>query len=198
MIASLTGQVSLITPSKVILTVHGVGYEVHVTHRSGERLGSQEGDVLLHTYHSIREDGQFLYGFIDPKDKQLFTLLVDKVQGVGPKVALGLLDQVVASDLQRLITARDVAGLSQLKGIGKKTAERLIIDLHDLMAQLPADPARNGGGASRDAEKGLQALGYTPAKIKSTLQTILAAEPSLDTDSLIRKSVALLSGKVRA
>ena len=188
MIASLTGTVQVIHPLLVVVVVNGVGYEVHVTQEVSEKAGKDP--ITLHTHQIFREDDQLLYGFLDPRVKQFFRLLIDKVQGVGPKIALTLLDRIGVESLQGLIAAKDVDGLSKIKGIGKKTAEKIVLELHDLMGG--AVTAKREPVEFKDALLALVALGYKNEEARAALSKVQAAGATRE--QLLKKALNELTG----
>jgi Holliday junction DNA helicase RuvA len=188
MIASLTGHVQVIHPMLVIMLVGGVGYEVHVTRAISEKASKEE--TTLHTHQIFREDAQLLYGFLDPRERQFFRLLVDKVQGVGPKIGLTLLDQLGVDGLKALIAAKDADGIAKTKGIGKKTAEKIIVELYDLLGG--SESATAVSTEYKDALLALVALGYKNAEARAALEKVKARGVSSDT--LVRKALDQLSG----
>ncbi len=188
MIASLTGTLQTVHPMLVVVLVNGVGYEVHVTQEISAKAGKDP--VTLFTHQIFREDAQLLYGFLDPRVRQFFRLLVEKVQGVGPKIALTLLDQLGIESLQVLIAAKDADGISKIKGIGKKTAEKIIVELHDLI---------DGGASSKsespeykDAFLALVTLGYKNEDARTALDKVQVAGAS--SEKLISLALKALSG----
>ena len=133
MIASLEGIIAEASPTNIVLEVGGVGYEVHVPVTTAERLPGLNQKTKLHIRAIYREDTQALYGFATREDKDLFNVIIDKVSGVGPKIALGILSQHNADTLKAAIATEDVKLLSKCPGIGKKSAERIIVELKDFM-----------------------------------------------------------------
>ena len=189
MIASLTGTVQVIHPLLVVVVVNGIGYEVHVPQEVSEKAGKDP--LTLHTHQIFREDDQLLYGFLDLRVKQFFRLLIDKVQGVGPKIALTLLDRVGVESLQGLIAAKDVDGISKIKGIGKKTAEKIVLELHDLMGG--AVTAKREPVEFKDALLALVALGYKNEEARAALSKVQAAGASRE--QLLKKALNELTGE---
>ena len=124
MIASLEGIIAEASPTKIVLEVGGVGYEVHVPVTTADRLPGLKQTTKLHMRAIYREDTQALYGFATRDDKDLFNVIIDKVSGVGPKIALGILSQHNADTLKAAIATEDVKLLSKCPGIGKKSADR--------------------------------------------------------------------------
>jgi len=169
LIAQIRGRVVGRGADHVVVEVAGVGYKVFVPRQP------EEGDVLLHTHHVVREDGQFLYGFASREELALFDLLTS-VSGVGPRAALALLSVSRPADLAAAIASGDIAALARTPGIGKKTAERLIVDLRGkVMAIVPgALPA--AALIEDEASAALQALGYTPAEAAAALRGVPPAK----------------------
>ena len=130
MISCLKGELFHKSPEKVTILVNGVGYEVFLSSTSHEKLPPLGEDAFLHIYTHVREDTLILFGFADSDEKAMFLLLIN-VSGVGPKLALSILSGIRPVDLARAIATKDVTRLTGLSGVGKKTAERLCLDLKD-------------------------------------------------------------------
>ena len=162
MIASLRGRIGARGADHVIVDVGGVGYKVFVP-RQPER-----DDVLLHTHQVVREDGQFLFGFESREELGLFEMLIG-VGGVGPRAAVAMLSVARAVDLAAAIAAGDVAALARAPGVGKKTAERVILELRGKIGRTAEAPP-GGSVPADDAAAALQALGYTPAEAAAALR----------------------------
>ncbi len=133
MISRLRGVLLEKTPPLLLVEVNGVGYEVFAPMSSFYALPEIGSDVILHIHFVVREDVQQLYGFIEPRDRELFRTLI-KVNGVGPKLALGIMSGMESAELLRCVRSDNIKALSQIPGIGKKTAERLIIELRDKLS----------------------------------------------------------------
>jgi Holliday junction DNA helicase RuvA len=157
MITSITGQLVAATPLTATIEVGGFGYEVHIPVTTAERLPSLGQQAKLHTVAVYREDSQTLYGFSTEEERNFFRLLVEKVTGVGPKMALSVLSKLSLATLKGAIAAGDIGLLSKCPGIGKKTAERLVIELRDYLN--PAELA----GAAATACNGLAVVAATGA-----------------------------------
>jgi len=197
MITSIHGTLVAAAPLTAVVEVNGLGYEVNIPVTTGERLPAPGAAVRLHTLVVYREDAQTLYGFATPEERDFFRLLIEKVTGVGPKLALSILSRLSLPVLQGAIAAGDVAMLSQCPGIGRKTAERLVVELK---GQL--NPAASGDGgpagaagavpadAQRDAIKALAALGYKAAEADRAVRAARAAlGASATTEQLIKKAL---------
>ena len=171
MIGYLRGKVAYLSPDYVLLDVNGVGYEVVCSGAAFSRLSGvkkgEEGEV--YTYLQVKEDGVTLYGFSDPKEKALFLRLTS-VQGVGAKMAIGVLSTLRPEELMQAIATADVKRLCAAKGLGKKTAERIVLELHgkisvdellDGSAPAPVPKAAKASREDEDAVSALMGLGFT-------------------------------------
>ena len=158
MIAYLRGRVLATTAETVIVDVNGVGYEVYCSGSAFGKIGN--GDVAeLYTYLQVKEDGVTLFGFSSPKEKELFLKLIS-VSGVGPKMGIGVLTAMNADDFAAAVATADVKRLSTVKGLGKKTAEKIVLELHGKISA--AEIAENGrlSPADEDAVSALTGLGF--------------------------------------
>ncbi len=184
MIASLTGQLAHRAADSLIVNVGGVGYEVFFPASRHERLPELGGELFLHIQTVVREDSFSLYGFLDPAEKRIFLLLLG-VSGVGPRVAMNILAGAEPAALGRAIITEDVLWLKKLPGVGKKTAERLCLELKDKLeffpvsagaatvVGLPAASAREfADQPSRDALSALVNLGYPPVRAREALERV--------------------------
>ncbi len=202
MITSISGILVSATPLSAIVETGGFGYEVHIPVTTAERLPLPGQPTKLHTLAVYREDSQTLYGFATEEERDFFRLLVEKVTGVGPKMALSVLSKLSLSTLKGAIVAGDVALLAKCPGIGKKTAERLVIELRDKLnpAELGFRPATVADAQTglpapaenkiRDAVMALVALGYKAADAdKAVRQAWVAHGPAASTEALIKKAL---------
>jgi Holliday junction DNA helicase RuvA len=197
MITSISGTLVSATPLTAVIETGGLGYEVNIPVTTAERLPSPGQQVKLHTLAVYREDSQTLYGFATDEERDFFRLLVEKVTGVGPKMALSVLSKLSLPSLKGAIAAGDVALLAKCPGIGKKTAERLVMELRDKVN--PADlgqiaPTKGvtapGENKIRDAVLALTALGYKSADAdKSVRQAWVALGSEASTEALIKKAL---------
>lgn len=148
MIAMLRGVIAQKDEGTAIVDVNGVGYLVQLPSSVAVELGEGE-ESLLHISTAVREDAITLFGFLSPEDRATFEMLRE-VNGVGPRTALGILSQMSRSDLHRAISNEEIAALTKLKGLGKKTAERLCLELKNKIPQTFTPTAVSGGGAEAD------------------------------------------------
>ena len=197
MITRLTGTLVSATPLHAVVEAGGLAYEVHVPVTTAERLPAVGQQARLHTLVVYREDAQTMYGFATEEERDFFRLLVEKVSGVGPKTALSVLSKLSLPVLHGAIAAGDVALLSKVPGIGRKTAERLVVELRDLVVGSAAAPAAAaapraaGDDKVRDAVLALVALGYKAETAdKSVRQALVALGPSATTEALIKRALA--------
>lgn len=195
MIAFLHGTLVEKTPSVVTLDVHGVGYHVFISLGTYDRLPSTGSACRLLTYHHIREDAHLLFGFVQPEEKAMFERLIG-VSGVGPKLALSVLSGLTVTELSLAITEGNVKRISSVHGIGKKTAERLILELRDkidpleALAGRPADGDTARNAMLRDAILALGALGFPQEQARKMVQSVLDAETEIkDTEALLRRAL---------
>lgn len=192
MISRLSGVLLEVNPPHVVIDVAGVGYEVEVPNGVLDGLPPAGQPVVLLTHFQVNQDNQSLYGFATARERTLFRQLL-KISGIGAKLALTILSGASGDSLARYVADADAAALTKLPGIGKKTAERIIIELRDklddLPAPLPGSPSATGGGsgAQREAGDALRALGYKDAEVNRMLREI--ADPELDAEALIRKAL---------
>jgi len=131
MIAFIEGKLIECQLTLAVIQTGGIGYEVHVPLTTSERLPALDSEVRLHIQATYREDSQTLYGFIDRESRDFFRMIVDKVSGIGPKIALNLLGSLSLPTLKNAIAQGDVGILSKAQGLGKKTAERIVVELKD-------------------------------------------------------------------
>lgn len=197
MITSISGILVSASPLTATIETGGLGYEVHIPVTTAERLPPAGKAAKLHTLAIYREDSATLYGFSSEEERDFFRLLVEKVTGIGPKMALSVMSKLSLPNLKGAISAGDVALLAKCPGIGKKTAERLVIELRDKVN--PADRGLHvhsnggaGGGENRirDAVLALTALGFKSADAdKSVRQAWAALGSEATTEALIKKAL---------
>ena len=185
MIARLRGRPVANTPEGLVVDVGGVGYVVAAT-LSAVRAADGAGEVALHTYLHVREDALQLYGFSDAAERELFVQLLS-VNGVGPKVALGIVSGSPAADLRRAIVLEDSARFQAIPGIGKKTAERIVLELKEKLGDAPV-PISSAGGTqphlvARDA---LVELGYSVGEAEQALAVV---DPELPPEERVREAL---------
>lgn len=192
MIGRLTGMLLAKQPPHLLVEAGGVGYEVEAPMSTCFALGATGSMVVLHTHLVVREDAHILYGFASEAERRLFRALI-KVNGVGPKLALTILSGIAADAFARCVRDGDVAQLTRLPGIGRKTAERLVIEMRDRLDGADAGAAGGFGSSvprtpADEANAALVALGYKPVE---AARMVRAAEaPGLGSEELIRRALA--------
>lgn len=194
MIGYLQGTLLRSTPERVLLDVHGVGYEVHIplsTWYEIERRGADER-VRLHIHTQLREDGISLFGFWTEREKLLFERLIG-VSGIGPRLARVVLSGMPPDDLLAAIAAGDVGRLSTIPGIGKKTAERMVLELKDKMRELAAELPEKAAPADQDVVSALVNLGYKGAQAERAVAEARRDRPGAAFHELLRASLNRLS-----
>jgi Holliday junction DNA helicase RuvA len=191
MIGLLRGRVISRHPPFLLLDVNGVGYEVEAPMSTFYELPAGDEPVTLFTHLAVREDAHILYGFFRERDRALFRSLL-KVSGVGGKMALAILSGMTRDEFARSVETGDVAALTRLPGVGKKTAERLIVEMRDrleapglapVVSPRAAAPLAAGG----EAVAALIALGYKPHEASKMIRAV--AEPGMETEAMIRKAL---------
>ncbi len=198
MIARLRGRVIEAYPNRLVVDVQGVGYEVFIPLSTFDRLHATEGLVVdLRTHVHFSQLAQKLFGFASEEERDVFLLLIDRVSGVGPTMAVSVLSGMNVNDFKKCVVAGDVAGLSKLKGVGKKTAERIILELKDKVGVTEtwqdAAAGQVSAGAA-DAELALIALGYKQVDARKSVRKVLDADPTAATEALVRGALRTLQG----
>jgi Holliday junction DNA helicase RuvA len=192
MIGFLRGILVRKQPPHLVLDVQGVGYEVEAPMSTFYDLPEVGTEILLHTHLVVREDAHILFGFGSEGERRLFRALL-RVNGVGPKLALTILSGISVEGFLACVREGDSGALTRLPGIGKKTAERLVIEMRDRLEQLGASPAGSNPHPRDEAQSALVALGYRPQEAQRMLQAI--KDPDLSSEELIRRA---LQSAVRA
>lgn len=190
MISFLHGKLVEALPTQVTVDVHGVGYEVLIPLSSFDKLPPPGGDMKLLTQLVVREDAHTLYGFATPAERDLFRLLVNSVSGIGPKTALNILSGMNPVAFRGAVANGDVKALSQISGVGKKTAERIVVELRDKVGAAGAweasSAARSLAAADQkinDAVLALMALGFKQVEAHDAVraaQAVLGAEATVE------------------
>lgn len=193
MIGRLTGTLLEKHPPQILVDVHGVGYEVDVPMSTFYNLPAVGERLSLYTHFSVREDGQQLYGFLTIREREVFRLLI-RVSGVGPRLALAVLSGLSVDELAQAVTLQETGRLTRIPGVGKKTAERLLLELKGKLADaLPAGPtAATPAGIQVDVLHALLALGYSD---KEAMPVIRQLPAGLSLEEAIRQALKLLAKK---
>jgi Holliday junction DNA helicase RuvA len=196
MISFLRGTVIEILPMRLIIEAAGVGYDVHIPLSTYDKLPQPGAEAKILTHLVVREDAHLLYGFATPEERDLFLLLVNNVSGVGPKLALAILNGITPVVFRGLVVAGDIVSLSKIKGVGKKTAERIIVELRDkvgVSAAWEAASAQQGLSPEEqhvnDAVLALISLGYKQAEAHKTVRAIRDAKPKATLEDLVKEAL---------
>ena len=192
MIAHLRGRLITRHPNQAIVDAGGVGYDVTISVPTFSELPPLGGEVSLHIHTHVREDQLALYGFLRPEEKQLFEKLLT-VSGIGPKLAITILSGMPTDEMVNAIRGNDVARLTKIPGIGKKTAERMVLELRDKLAVAGNEPAAvmpSFSALQEDVLSALVNLGYQRAAAEKALG---AVEKNGSFDSMFRHALSVLS-----
>lgn len=197
MISFLRGTVAEALPQCLVLDVNGVGYEVQVPLSTFDQLNPIEGQqVTLKTHLHIRENAQVLYGFATDAERDIFRLLIERVSGIGPATAISILSGLNVSSFKAAVAGGDVQAIARAKGVGKKTAERIVLELKDKVGLASTWEAQQQGTttpAAADAELALVALGFKQVEARKALKALLKEHPQADADELIRGALRLMT-----
>jgi Holliday junction DNA helicase RuvA len=193
-IGYLQGQILRSGPDRILLDVHGVGYEVHIplsTYYELEKRGGS-GPIALHIHTQVREDDISLFGFWTEREKLLFERLIG-VTGIGPRLARVILSGMAPEDLLAALAAGDLGRLSSIPGVGKKTAERMVLELREKMRELAAELPEKPVAADDDVVSALVNLGYKPAQAERAVADARRESPDAAFHDLLRASLNRLS-----
>jgi holliday junction DNA helicase RuvA len=197
-ISRIRGRLESREPGVVeVMTAGGVGYEVEIPLTVFERLPREGSDIELRVYQVVREDAVALYGFLEPRERDVFARLLT-ASGVGPRLALNMLSTLAPEQLVRAILERDIPALRRIPGLGAKKAERLVVELTDRMDDLVAVAVGPGAGPGRAAEDGvgaLVALGYSAPEASAALRQAVEEGGPLEGIALIRAALAVLGSR---
>ncbi|MEJ6570710.1 MAG: Holliday junction branch migration protein RuvA [Akkermansiaceae bacterium] len=197
MIARLRGKVLEALPGRLVVDVNGVGYMLTVSLSTYDAINPVEGkEVDLRTHLHIRETAHTLYGFSSDAERNLFLLLIERVSGIGPSIGMSILSGMPVDHFKSCVVAGDAAALSQIKGLGKKTAERIILELKDKVGVAEAWQAASGDAvpsAAIDAESALIGLGYKQAEARKAVAAISKLKPEASAEDLLRDSLRMLN-----
>src|SRR5437870_7452822 len=195
MIAHLRGKLISKHPNQAVVEAVGVGYEVNITIPTFSGLPSLGAEVSLFVHTHVREDALALYGFLRPEEKQLFEKLIT-VSGIGPKLAITILSGMAADDMVKAIRGNDVVRLTRIPGIGKKTAERMVLELRDKLPPASADALTaipTLSAVEEDVLSALQNLGYQRPSAEKAVVAVSKNGKDGAFDAMFREALALLS-----
>ncbi|MDB6055839.1 MAG: ruva: holliday junction dna helicase ruva [Verrucomicrobiales bacterium] len=197
MISSLRGTLVEALPTQVLIEVNGVGYELLIPLSSFDKLPTPGQDVRILTHLVVREDAHVLYGFMTPAERELFRTLINTVSGIGPRTALNILSGVSVSAFKGAVASSDTKALSQISGVGKKTAERIVVELRDKFGKAGAFEASSAQRTLsptdqkvNDAVLALMALGFKQLEAHDTIRAVQALlGPDASLEELVRASL---------
>jgi len=192
MIGFLSGKVISSKPTKILLDVNGVGYVIFISINTFEKISNKE-KVSLYIHTNVKEDSITLYGFHNESEKEIFELLIS-ISGIGPKLALGVLSGIQTEDLKDAILNGDISRIVAIPGIGKKTADRLILELKSKVgdARIDGEPVVHHG-VKQEAVSALTTLGYNYATSEKIVRQILSSSPTCTLEELIKSSLGELN-----
>jgi Holliday junction DNA helicase RuvA len=198
MIAFLRGRVLAKQPNRIIVDVHGVGYEVHVPLSTYYDVGDEGAEITLRVHMHVREDALQLYGFLTDLERQLFERLI-AIGGIGPRLAIAVLSGMDTRELVAAVQRADVAKLTGIPGIGRKTAERIVFELKDRLAQLALEPVDGGPFVSPadrlrdDLVSALQNLGYHRPQAERAVDSVLTGTPEATFEAALKQALRELA-----
>ncbi len=189
MIGFLSGKIISIKPTQLLLDVNGVGYQVFISISTFEKI-NESSNVSLHIHTIVREDAINLYGFYSVEEKQMFELLIS-ISGIGPKVALSILSGISVDDLSDAIIKGDVGRLVSIPGVGRKTAERIVLELKSKVSDFETEfTSRTDYSIRQQAISALVTLGYNQKNSEKVVRDLLSVNPNLSLEEIIKKSLA--------
>ncbi len=196
MIAFLRGVVAEAYPQRIVLDVHGVGYDVTVPLSTVDSLNPAPGrELTLKTYLHIRENLQELYGFATDAERDIFLLLIERVSGIGPATAIAILGALPVERFKQAVVNGDVNGIARAKGVGKKTAERIILELKDkvgLAATWEAQMQGETTAVASDAELALIKMGYKQVEVRKAIAGLLKDGAEYEVSELVVAALRVL------
>lgn len=191
MIGFLTGKIISSKPTQIILDVNGVGYLVNISITTFEKISEKE-TVSLFIYTNVKEDSITLFGFFTQSEKEMFELLIS-ISGIGPKVSLGILSGISVDDLKDAIANGNVSRLIAIPGIGRKTAERVVLELRNKVDAIKEDGTTKEISAKDEAISALATLGYQRQLAEKVVRDLLSENTNYSLEELIRKALAGLN-----
>ena len=190
MITHLRGKLVEKNPTYAIVECNGVGYFLHISLNTYSNIPDSEA-VMLYTHLSIREDAHTLFGFADKTEREIFKLLVS-VSGVGPSTARTMLSSMTSEQIQQAIASEDVAVIQSVKGIGAKTAQRVIVDLKDKILktyEISEDAVKSNNTIKEEALSALEVLGFSRKQVDKLVQKIIQESPSISLEAIIKQAL---------
>jgi Holliday junction DNA helicase RuvA len=201
MIARISGILIQKSVTHCVVDVHGTGYRIIVPLSTFYELPKEDQPVVLHVHTHVREDAISLYGFHTREEREVFQMMIS-VSGIGPKLAVNILSGIAAGELVRAVTEEDLKRLTGIPGVGKKTAERMILELKDKAAKLVRDDVtvctvavKTGDQVKEDALSALVNLGYKGSAVKDVVDRIMRTAPETPSlDQLLKQALRTLAG----
>jgi len=190
MITHLRGKLVEKNPTYAIIDCNGVGYFLHISLNTYSNIPDSEA-VRLYTHLSIREDAHTLFGFFDKTEREIFRLLIS-VSGVGPSIARTMLSSMTTEQIQHAIASEDVATIQSVKGIGAKTAQRVLIDLKDKILktyELSEDSVNSNNTIRQEALSALEVLGFSRKQVDKIVQKVIQESPSISLEDIIKQAL---------
>src|SRR5574338_154032 len=191
MIGYLTGKIISSKPTQILASLNGVGYLVNISISTFEKISDKES-VSLFIHTSVKEDSITLFGFYTQSEKEMFELLIS-ISGIGPKVSLGILSGIAVDDLKDAIANGNVSRLIAIPGIGRKTAERVVLELRNKVDSIKSDGSIKETSVKDEAVSALATLGYQRQIAEKVVRDLLAENPNYSLEELIRKALAGLN-----
>ena len=193
MITHLNGKLTEKNPTNVVIECNGIGYFIYISLQTYSQIPDRE-NILLHTHLVIREDAHILYGFYSKLERELFKLLIS-VSGVGPSIAINMLSSMTTEQIQHAIASQDVALIKSVKGIGEKTAQRVIVDLRDKIQKtfnISNDLLTTDNTIKNETLIALEVLGFSRKISEKTVLTLLKENPDISLEELIKQALKKL------
>ena len=190
MITHIRGKLVEKNPTYAIIECNGVGYFLHISLNTFSKIPDSEA-VLLFTHLSIREDAHTLFGFADKTEREIFKLLIS-VSGVGPSIARTMLSSMTTEQIQQAIASEDIPAIQSVKGIGAKTAQRVIIDLKDKILktyELREDSINTNNTIKEEALSALEVLGFNRRQVDKVIQKIIQESPNISLENIIKQAL---------
>jgi Holliday junction DNA helicase RuvA len=192
MIGYLSGKIISLKPTRITLDVSGVGYVVNISINTFEKINDKDSaNLFIHT--NVREDSISLFGFYTESEKEMFELLIS-VSGIGPKLAISILSGILVDELRHAIMAGDISRIVSIPGIGRKTAERLVLELKSRISSVSSEEeAKIPFSIKNEAIAALTTLGYNLKQAEKSVRDIVSADPNVTLEDLIKKALGSLN-----
>ncbi|MDI6767442.1 MAG: Holliday junction branch migration protein RuvA [Bacteroidota bacterium] len=195
MISHLRGKLIQKSPTEITIDVNGVGYQVHIPLSTFEKIDKLDGDVSILTHMHVREDAMILFGFATEAEREIFRLLIS-ISGIGPKIAQGILSGISTNDLREAILLGNIESLTSISGVGRKTAERIILELRSKLGKIEfpeqtVTPTSQQLKSRSEAIIALMSLGFNRTSAEQTVRTILSesGNKELPVEELIKRAL---------